>query len=358
MYAYLLNTSFETTKIIDTFESFIWTDRYQEAGDFEIYTFPSKDIINDVQQNYYLVNPESDHTMIVESREIKTDLEVGNKIIITGHSLEYILHRRVIIDPITINGSLQDGIEKILNVTIINPDDQNRKINNFIFIKNEDIEITKLILSAQYEGENIYDVICDICKTHEIGFKITLTSDNKFAFKLYKGKNRSYNQDINPYVIFSPSFENIINSSYIKDIAEYANTSIVVGDTKTYGRMIRVLGNQTGLNRREIYTDARSISDTDNNQQTIPKNEYINTIESQGREDLRKSKIKEIFDGQVETTRTYVYGIDFFLGDTVQIVNEYDMEGTSFISEIIWTQDDSGITVYPTFVSTDMEEEI
>ena len=34
----VLNTEFESVAIIDTFESLIWTDRYYEAGDFEIYT--------------------------------------------------------------------------------------------------------------------------------------------------------------------------------------------------------------------------------------------------------------------------------------------------------------------------------
>ena len=33
----VLNTNFETVYIVDSFKSMIWTDRYNEYGDFEIY---------------------------------------------------------------------------------------------------------------------------------------------------------------------------------------------------------------------------------------------------------------------------------------------------------------------------------
>lgn len=51
------------------------------------------------------------------------------------------------------------------------------------------------------------------------------------------------------------------------------------------------------------------------------------------------------------------YGTDFFLGDTVQVANEYGMEGPSLVTEIIWAQDDKGYRCYPTFVSQNDDEE-
>ena len=32
----VLNTDYESIAVIDTYESFIWTDRYNSYGDFEI----------------------------------------------------------------------------------------------------------------------------------------------------------------------------------------------------------------------------------------------------------------------------------------------------------------------------------
>lgn len=41
---YVLDTNFTVVKILDTFSSFIWTDRYNLAGDFEIYTDATLDL--------------------------------------------------------------------------------------------------------------------------------------------------------------------------------------------------------------------------------------------------------------------------------------------------------------------------
>ena len=33
----VLNTNLDAIAVVDTYESFIWTDRYYEYGDFELY---------------------------------------------------------------------------------------------------------------------------------------------------------------------------------------------------------------------------------------------------------------------------------------------------------------------------------
>ena len=37
MEAMILDTNFQGIYIVDSFESFIWTDRFSECGDFELY---------------------------------------------------------------------------------------------------------------------------------------------------------------------------------------------------------------------------------------------------------------------------------------------------------------------------------
>ncbi len=52
----------------------------------------------------------------------------------------------------------------------------------------------------------------------------------QFVFELYAGFDRSYDQTENPYVIFSPKFENIINSNYIESKASLKTVTLVGGE--------------------------------------------------------------------------------------------------------------------------------
>ena len=115
-----------------------------------------------------------------------------------------------------LTGNLQDAIQTLLNEIVISPTIVDRKISNFIFKKSTDSKITALTIDAQYTGDNLYTVINKLCDANNIGFKVTLNNTNQFVFELYVGADRSYDQDLNPYVVFSPKFDNIITSSYLE----------------------------------------------------------------------------------------------------------------------------------------------
>lgn len=260
MNLFVLDTNLNVIFIVDTYSSLIWTDRYNEYGDFELYTPISKSVLDYFKQDYYLWRNDSEHTMIIEKLLINSDVEDGDKLTVTGRSLESILDRRVVWGQRTISGNLQDGIETLLNECIINPTKPERKIDNFIFERSTDPIITALTIDTQYTGDNLYDVIQGLCVSNNIGFKITINSNNKFVFKLYAGKDRSYDQFENPYVVFSPNFDNILNTNYMESKSTLKNVSLVGGEGEGSYRKYTAVGDTSGLNRREMYTDARDLS--------------------------------------------------------------------------------------------------
>lgn len=356
METWILDTNFNSVSVLDTFESLIWTDRYREYGDFEIFAFPTPQLLNDAKDDYYLYNPASEHTMIIEHHEVTTDIEEGPRFIVTGRSLESILMRRVVWKQTTISGSLQNGIKKLITENFIAPEVLERKITNFVFIDSSDPEITKLTHEQQYTGDIVYDIIADLCNTYDIGFKVTLNIDKKrFEFSLYKGKDRSYAQEINPYVVFSPNYENIINSDYTHSTKDYKNVTRIGGEGVGVERKMATYGEASGLTRREIFTDARDISSKTDDGETISDEDYLNLLQQRGKENLAEYPIKEGFDGEVEASKMFIYGRDFFLGDCVQVQNEFGMSGTSLVSEIIFSQDENGESTYPTFLSLQKE---
>lgn len=347
----VLNTKFEAVSILDVFESFIWTDRYSKCGDFEIYTSSDRQIIATLKEDFYIWTEDSEHVMIIENRKIITDVEEGNKLLVSGRSLESILDRRIIWNQILLDGDFQTQIKRLLTESVINPSDSNRKISNFIFEETDDPYILSLKVQVQYTGDNLYEAVCKLCNSVNIGFKITLNDNNQFVFKLYSGVDRSYDQETNPYVVFSPSFENIIDSNYYESKAGYKNVGLVAGEGEGPARRTVVVGESTSkeLSRRELYVDARDISSTTSKGGSISTSAYDDLLRQRGNERLNENKIIQAFDGQVESTQMYRYGEHYFMGDITQLENEYGMESKVRVTEFIRSVDKDGIDSYPTF---------
>lgn len=356
----ILNTKFETVDVLDVFESLIWTDRFFKCGDFEIYTTTDADIVKKLKMDYYLQNESSDHMMIIESAQIKADVENGSKLIVKGRSLESILDRRIIWNQTILDGYLEEEIEKLLNENVINPTMAVRRISNFRFEKSGDPFIAGLKIQAQYTGDNLYEVICKICEDAKIGFKIVFDEETQFfVFKLYRGTDRSYAQDINPYVVFSPEFNNIINSDYVEGKKDLKTVALVAGEGEGSARRKVITGknDDTELTRRELYVDARDISSSLPNGGTLSTSQYDAQLVQRGNERLDENKMQKAFNGQVETTQMYRYNEHFFMGDIVQLENEFGMEDRSRVIEFIYSESsEGGSENYPTFEVVEDDE--
>ena len=371
MELWVLDKNLQSVKVVDVYKSFLWTDRYNEKGDFEIYIPFNAIDINDFQKDYYLWNSDSEHLMIIDSLSIESNTEEGVCLAVLGESLESLLSRRVVWKKTSftatgtgtsrVEPNLQNGIEKLLNDNIINPEIEARKIDNFIFERSDDPRITELTFEAQYFGEDLYTIIRNLCVEHEIGFKVILNDSGQFVFKLYKGVDRSYEQTVNPYVIFSPKYDNLINSNYIDSVKMFKNVALVAGEAvdnsssddepirDTY--VVNTLSDITGVYRREVFVDASGVSRDMDDDNKLTEAQYQAHLRQKGIDALIENSEIKAFEGEVNDRIMYKYGRDYFLGDIVQIANEYGHEGQAYVSEFVMSYDNQGSSVYPTFIN-------
>lgn len=262
------NTKFEAIGYVDVFYSFIWSDRYLGYGDFELVVPALERYLNMIRQDYYLTIKESEHVMIVEEISIETNAETGNELKITGRSLESILERRIIWGQKSLNGNFQNAIKSLLVDAIISPKIGDRRIDNFKFKASTDQRITALTVEGQYTGDVLYDVVKSLCAKENLGFKVVMDANYNFVFSLYAGIDRSYDQSENDYIIFSSKFENLLSSNYIKSKKLLKNVSLVAGEGEGASRKTLAVGEASGMDRREMFSDANDISSkvTDNTQ--------------------------------------------------------------------------------------------
>ena len=96
MEIYILDEDFYETDVIDSYESFIWTERFDSLGDFELVMHPNEDLRMKLVPGTMLSIKESKRTMVVEKIHEKPVGEGRVKTTYTGVSLEKVLYQRVV----------------------------------------------------------------------------------------------------------------------------------------------------------------------------------------------------------------------------------------------------------------------
>ncbi len=384
----VLNKNFLTVGIIDEYESFNWTDRYNEAGDFELTLLVTKEYLSVFKTNYYLYFKLSEHLMIIEGIEIKTDSEKGNRLIVTGRSLESLLARRILWFKISfnLNNSFQHAIDRMVNESMADSKNvwgdsaavTNRRIPGFKVIRewnNSVLDALKMD-AIEYWGENLYDIVVDLCKSRnpDVGFKVTwghTDQEDTFNFRVYIGKDRSSNNtEGNPPVSFRPSLENIFDTDYYESIAGYKTIVLVVGqypknpnadkddkdneiiDIQACAYRGQAITTYTGMNRREVFCDARSVPYKDDDGKVYDRNTVVQpALIEEGKKTLNSlsNKKAETFEGEVDYKTTYIYGTDYKLGDVVDVADIYGHEMKARIVEVTFSDDEEGFSINPTF---------
>lgn len=376
MQLFVLDKSFEVVSLCDTFSSLIWTERYSGYGDFELYLPASVANINMFPRGFYLwlIEPfvydkngkkieTRNDVMIIEKTELSTDIEEGDQLIISGRSLESLLLRRVIpkkvkyesVDP-------REIIKTILNENIIKPSEPARKIPNFkIATDNSQPLDPKYRKTFEFNGDYVYDAIKTICDSYDLGFSLDLKSDDNWqssylSFSVLKGTDRSYEQIKNPYMVFSPRFDNLISSDTVEDDTEFFNSAYVASTEETKDnvtrRLIKYVPNNSGRVgwdiRETFYTDSDAkLNDADNHPR--PDHDIYPELEKYGRDELKAQKSNDSFNAEIALLGSVRYHRDYDIGDIIQFDNAYGVNKKARITEYVRNEDDNGYREYPTF---------
>lgn len=354
MDCYILDKSFDMIGLVNGYESFIWNDNYNVVGDFELYTSVSTSFLTLVKPDYYLFNSESNKCMIIEDFQYTTDVENGNKVTITGRSLESILDRRIIRKRVVFAD--KDPIEivlSILNTNIVNPSDAGRKIENFVIAPTPTNLPERTKVTVEYFGDSVLDAVSKLLQDCSIGFQITLTDDNKFLFEFYYGEDRSYNQDKNPYIEFSNTFNNIIDTDYKEEHSKYKNYMLIGGDQDSQTGVQYTAEHYSeevsGLSLKEGFMSASSAQSSDDAGNKLPLATYLALLLDEAKQGLNDVAKIITFEGSVETHRPYVFRKDYFIGDLVQIVNPLGQGAVARIIGVIQSYSASGNDIVPNF---------
>lgn len=377
----ILNKDLKWEYVVEGYKSFIWTERYREFGDFEIYLPMEPGLLDHFKMDYYVQIEDSDTLMIIEELKIITDPDDGDMLIVSGRDLSSILERRIsgnfnqytnndvkiVIawDSVFVNNISMKGVSETPTTLIRKiPGYESKDPSEYMEDSPEIYEKTIGSNSStfSFNGKSVVDILNDFLNILDCGFKTVYTPEKSknyvFYFYFYKGIDRSYQQKENPYVIFSKSFGTLLSSSFTNSKKKYKNaaagimtsTLVINKNNRNQNQILFYWGDTytefQGLDRREIIFN---IDSTNTHEFNSEKNQTEN-LKALVRMQLGRYKEKKEFEGVGEETPQWQYRKDYFLGDIVQLEDGYGNSGPARITEYTFCDDTSnGFQHYPTF---------
>lgn len=255
---YVLNGNLETIGVIDSYKSLIWANRYWAVGDCELYVPATTENLTMLKKNNFLVKHGNNMICQIKKIELDTNAEEGNYLIVSGYDVKQWLDQRVVWSTMNVDGNAETFIRTMVDNALGNSGLYARQIVNLngsrIFYLGTAAGFTEVI-TEQVSYKNVGEKVRDYCLKYGWGYRVVL-SNNLLYFQLYKGTDRTAS------VIFSSAYENLATTKYIEDETNMGNVALVGGEGQGTARSRNVSGYAEGMNRYEVYVDAKDISKT------------------------------------------------------------------------------------------------
>lgn len=397
--------------------SFIWTDRYNECGDFEMEVPYSAENENFYKVDQTLTCSLSDKKMIIETIKISISEENGKRMLLTGRSWESVLDRRVVAMTQVYDNEFFDkdkfmnAFKEIFKVTFgknnqsqsltqdqPNPNRKDYKESKIWSLRRgTDITVGKgndpnghiknAKINIESTNKTVLEVLQEHCQAKDFGFEMI---DN--TCRIYDGSEKN--------VEFSMEKGNLISADYQASKQNYKNVAYVQGEEYTathdkyevdgvvidvgqlednqaliltpseaneeavYYRTEVDLAGASGLNRREISFDSSKALGQNANRK------YVARLQAEGRVELLKNHRWEVQASCEVMHDPYLeYRKDYYLGDIVNvsldtIYNVLDKSGNKHavknikmrVNEFTISHSEAGLDIYPTLVAYDADK--
>ena len=258
MEIYVLDKDLNTVAMFDEYKSLIWSNRYNEVGDCELYVPATDEALSALQMGYFLRRDDDEMVCQIRKIELDTSAEDGNYIVVSGVDVKAFLDQRIIWGTVNLNGNVAAFLNDLVEATLADPALSSRQLqksdgSRMLYIDGAG-SLTETA-TEQISYANLGEKVREYCKAYGWGYMVYFDA-GKLVFCLYRGS------DVSDSVIFSDQYENLASSAYVEDNTHLANVALVAGEGAGADRSRSTYGYGEGVDRHEIFVDARDISRT------------------------------------------------------------------------------------------------
>jgi hypothetical protein len=352
---YVLDSLLRRTEVFDKFESLIWTERFSEVGDFELDLKSSLENRRAFTHGTRLAINESYRVMKVETVEDTTDPDGKAILKVKGYSIEDVLRNRVAkyslsdttVDPSwDILGTPGDIARTMFDhICRDGALDLNDKIPflmpGTIFPESTIPEPTTSIVWSQ-SPDALYTAMKAVLDPYDLGFRLVRNFDtSQLYFDIYAGNDRTSRQSVLAPVIFAVNLDNIQNTTEFTTVADSKNVAYVFSPAGFKVVFPDFVDHDIdGFERRVLVVNASDV--------TTDTADVDGALIQRGMEALNSNRAQSLFDGEVNQYNEYKYGIDYDLGDLVELRNKDGIVTYKRVTEQIFVSDEQGDRSYPT----------
>ncbi len=361
--------------VVNTYVSLIWTERYTSAGDMQLVVVASEFYMDLLKPGTFVRILNSNEVMRIETQSLDNNL-----LTIQGTSLLSLLNQRYVwpmgygtspngfvpvnyVDKYRAPGEFISEVVRRFAITITwkwgdgvltwhSMDELEEEIPNLeLGPIDYSGEVTELTASMG----PLYDAIKSVAESSKVGIALHIDYETIQAglytlkFKTYQGVNRTSNQTRNPLIRLLPENDDIYNIKELKSNAEEINVVYIWNSLALWKYKD---GFPTPLNRRvKVIHPAITPEYFNEFDDSYGEKVYHPKVNANqlAKYFLQRSKQMHIVDAQVNQLTQYKLGVDFGLGDLIEVKSPTTGEiSVARITEYIRSHDSSGEKAYPT----------
>ena len=355
---YVLDSLYRNVSIVESYQSLIWTERYSAYGDLQLKVVSSLETRNLFVDGVSFGLNMSARVMTIKTVEEDTDNNGVKILTITGYSLEEVMTRRTALGALTDTTSTPGWVitdtpaniatQMFKNICvdgILDPGDIITGVTLGSIFPADTVPPPPDVVTLQIDPQALYDAEVNLCNQYLLGFRLVRNGNTSMLyFDVYSGSDRTTHQTALPAVVFSPDLDNLQSTSSLKSSATYKNVAYVispVGASIVYAEGVDPTTD--GFERNVLLVNATDVTDTDPVAALAQMNQ-------EGLNQLALNRKTSAFDGEISETSGYVYGVDYNLGDLVEVRNDDGVSDTMQVTEQIFSSDSTGSKSYPTLV--------
>lgn len=325
MELYVFDSQLNRLGLIDEFVQSTNETHYTKAGSLNLIVDGKKENIDILQKGNILVKTDDLlHGYLIQTREYLD--EQSSQLEIIAPSINVLLNSRLVIGQQTFTGDIEDVIKSFVQVNAVNPVNPNRVIPNLFISTNTGIQGTTTETGRDVPLDSFS---YELCNKHDMSWDILLDIPNKqFIFHTWQGVDRTTEQSINPHVIFSKDRENILKQNYVESDSNYKNVAIVYSKDDITGEDVYVTVNDSISKgeRLEVFIDAsdlkRKYKNENGQEMALSIVEFQNLLAERGKKELAGYQKVVTFESDIDLYSNGVFGVDYFLGDKVSVIND------------------------------------
>jgi hypothetical protein len=206
----------------------------------------------------------------------------------------------------------------------------------------------------------VYDALKAIATSYGIGIRIRLGAvyDDYFMlnFDSYTGEDRTSGQSVNPVIRFSPEMDTFTNIRDLESDENHSNWVYTFAANETLQALGPTAGWAWNYAPPEETFDLRVAQVFADNidSATVTTVANLNAIlQAKAAEELFNRRSAKLVDGELVQTGQIEYGIDYTLGDVIEVEGNTGIRQNARITEYIRSQDAAGERSYPTLSMID-----